>query len=103
MAELVESARMFTTSIYPPTPRYAIPPYLVTKDLRDGSYLPPYLSHTVCVLALLAELAELAALEKTAEKVRFWVDLGPFSAQKSTKIAKTEGYFDAFVLMVKEL
>jgi hypothetical protein len=51
----------------------------------------------------LAELAELAALEKTAEKVRFWVDLGPFSAQKSTKIAKTEGYFDAFVLMVKEL
>ena len=50
MAELVESARMFTTSIYPPTPRYAIPPYLVTKDLRDDSYLGSYLG-LPCILA----------------------------------------------------
>ena len=27
-------------SIYPPFPRYAIPPYLITKGLRDGPTLP---------------------------------------------------------------
>jgi hypothetical protein len=44
LAALVDDGAVLTFSIIPPPlPRYAIPPYLRTKDLRGTPYLSAYL------------------------------------------------------------
>jgi hypothetical protein len=71
----------------------------MTKGLRDGLYLV----HTSVEAAALAELAELAALEKTPSAGGFGSKLGRFANKNRKKSQKIDADFEIVLLMTKEL
>jgi hypothetical protein len=46
------SGASFLFVAQPPSPLYGIPPYLISKNLREGLIPFPYLGHTVCILPI---------------------------------------------------
>jgi hypothetical protein len=71
----------------------------MTKGLRDGLYLV----HTSVEAAALAELAELAALEKTPSAGGFGSKLGRFANKNRKKSQKIDADFEVVLLILNGL